>query len=123
MIPTFKNEEEADRYYEGKDNDEKLDSGLIVPEDEEEAAIIELEGERYEVIDTVEFEGKNYIALLPYSEEEADDEDLSFTILEIIDDGDEKECTLRTVDDEELYTRIGDEFLRIFGEYDEESEE
>ena len=39
----------------------------------------------------------------------------------IIDDPeDEENCTLKTIDDEELYERIGDAFIEQFGMYDEE---
>lgn len=99
-------------------------NNIILPEDENEAAIIELEGEQYEVIDTIEFEGRCYIAILPYSEDDDtdDDEDLQFTILELIDDGESDECTLRTIDDDDLYTKVGDEFLKRFDEYDDEED-
>jgi len=51
--------------------------------------------------------------------------DSSYTVatkeLEIIDDEDSEQCTLKTVDDEELYSKIGDEFMKIFTEeFDEE---
>ena len=44
------------------------------------------------------------------------DEEVEFIILEIIDDEDGEQCTLKTVDDEELYAKIGDEFVKIFTE-------
>ncbi len=92
----------------------------MIPE-EEELALIELEGEKYEVIDTVNVDGHSYIALIPYEESDDLAEDAEFTILEIIDDPeDEENCTLKTIDDEELYERIGDAFIEQFGMYDEE---
>ena len=51
-------------------NERNNENNIILPGDENEAAILELEGERFEVIDTIEFEGKNYIAILPYKEED-----------------------------------------------------
>ena len=94
-----------------------------VPENDEmpEIPIIELEGEQYEVIDTVTVDGRNYVALLPFEELDDDREEEEFTILEILDDpADEENCTLKTIDDEELYDRIGDAFLKQFEMYDEE---
>ncbi len=96
-----------------------------IPENEEtpEIPIIELEGEQYEVIDTVTVDGRNYVALLPFEELDAGQEEEEFTILEIIDDPDDEEnCTLKTIDDEDLYDRIGDAFLKQFEMYDEEDE-
>lgn len=90
-------------------------------EDYPEIPIIELDGEQYEVIDTVTVDGKNYVALLPFEELDEGQEEEEFTILEIIDDpSDEENCTLKTIDDEELYDRIGDAFLKQFEMYDEE---
>jgi hypothetical protein len=93
--------------------------------DENSVTVIELDGDKFEVIDTLSFEGKNYVALMPYVEEDQTDEDenVDFTILEIIDDpDDEVNCTLKTIDDEDEYTRIGDEFIKRFDQYDSEDE-
>ena len=90
-------------------------------EDLPDIPIIELEGEQYEVIDTVTVDGKNYVALLPFEELDSEQEEEEFTILEILDDpSDEENCTLKTIDDEELYERIGDAFLKKFEMYDED---
>ena len=94
----------------------------MIPEDE--LAIIELEGEKYEVIDTVIIDGHSYIALVPYDESDELDEDVEFTILEITDDpADEENCILKTIDDEELYQSIGDAFLEKFDSYEDEENE
>ena len=85
---------------------------------EDDITIVELEGEQYEIVDTILYEDKSYVAITPYSEE--DDGEGDFTILELVDDPDnEDECILKTVDDEALYTAIGDEFLKRFAEEDE----
>ena len=68
-----------------------------------------------------EIDGKIYGAFTPYTEEDEIEGDVEFIILEIIDDEDGEQCTLKTVDDEELYTKIGDEFMKLFTEeFDEE---
>ena len=88
-----------------------------------EDVLVELEGEKFEIIDILEYEGKNYAALTKYIEDDGEeDEEGEFIILEVLDDPDEKLCTLRTVDDEELYTRIGDMFIEMFEEIFSEDE-
>ena len=89
---------------------------------EYEPVVVDLDGEQFEIIETIEFEDKMYAALTPYTEDdEMDDENVEFIILEVIDDEESEQCTLKTVDDEELYTKIGDEFMKIFTEeFDEE---
>ena len=91
-------------------------------EGEYEPVIVDLDGEQFEIIETMEFEDKMYAALTPYTEEdELGEDDVEFIILEVIDDEESEQCTLKTVDDEELYTKIGDEFMKIFTEeFDEE---
>ncbi len=93
------------------------------PAEEYEPAIVDLDGEQFEVIDTVEVDGKVYAALTPYTEEDElpEDEEIEFIILEVIDDEESEQCTLKTVDDEALYTKVGDAFLSLFSEeFDEE---
>lgn len=88
---------------------------------DDDITIIELEGERYELIDMVVYNDRKYIAVTPFTEDETDDEDSGdFTILEMTDDPDDEEsCILKTVDDEELYSEIGEVFLEKFAEEDE----
>lgn len=89
---------------------------------EYEPVVVDLDGEQFEIIETIEFEDKMYAALTPYTEEdELDEDDVEFIILEVIDDEESEQCTLKTVDDEELYSKIGDEFMKIFTEeFDDE---
>ena len=95
---------------------------LILNEEDYAPVVVDLDGEQFEIIDTVEFEGKNYAALTPYTEtDNLEEEEVEFIILEICDDEESEECTLKTVDDEELYSKIGDEFMKIFTEeFDDE---
>ncbi|MCM1335452.1 MAG: DUF1292 domain-containing protein [Bacteroides sp.] len=82
-----------------------------------EAVVVDLDGEEFELIDTVELDGKLYAALTPYTEEDdLPDEDVEFIILEMIDQADGDQCTLKTVDDEALYERVGEAFLSLFSE-------
>lgn len=84
--------------------------------EEYEPVIIDLDGEDFELIDTIEVEGKNYAALTPYVEDDESDDEVEFIILEVIEDENEEQCTLKTIDDEELYTKIGDAFMELFSE-------
>ena len=95
---------------------------LELLDEEYEPVVVDLDGEQFELMETTELDGKMYAALTPYTEDdELPDEDVEFIILEVIDDPESELCTLKTVDDEELYTRIGDEFMKIFSDaYDEE---
>ena len=95
---------------------------LEMLEGEYEPVVVDLDGEQFEIIETIEFEDKMYAALTPYTEDdELEDDDVEFIILEVIDDEEGEQCTLKTVDDEELYTKIGDEFMKIFTEeFDDE---
>ena len=87
------------------------DEGLF----DDEVSIIELEGEQYEVIDSVTYDGKLYVAIIPYDENDDGENDVEFTILEVADDpADEENCIMRTVDDDDLYSKIGEEFLKRF---------
>ena len=56
--------------------------------DEYEPVVVDLDGEQFEVIETIEFEEKMYAALTPYTEEDELDGDVEFIILEVIDDPD-----------------------------------
>ncbi len=95
---------------------------LILNEEDYAPVVVDLDGEQFEIIDTVEFEGKNYAALTPYTEtDDLEEEEVEFIILEICDDEESEECTLKTVDDEELYSRIGDKFIEVLTlDFDEE---
>ena len=89
----------------------------LAPEDDG-PVVVELDDEKFEVIDIIDYEGKHYAALTKYIEDDELDEndEGEFIILEILDDPDEKLCTLKTIDDDELYSRIGDAFMEMFEE-------
>ncbi len=92
-------------------------SELDLMEEEYAPVVVDLDGEQFEIIETLEFEDKMYAALTPYTEEdELEEDDVEFIILEVIDDEESEQCTLKTVDDEELYTKIGDKFMEVFAD-------
>ncbi len=107
------------------DPDMELTSGISDTDDEGDVTVIELEGVRYEIVDTATYNGKDYVAITPFDDNilESDDEDGDFTILELGEDpDDEYGCILKTVDDDELYSEIGEVFLKRFAEEDPEDE-
>lgn len=78
--------------------------------EEYEPQIIELDGEQFEVIDAVCYDGQNYVALVPYTEDdELEDDEVEFIILKEVEDN--GEYMLSTVDDEELYNEVGEVFI------------
>jgi len=95
--------------------------------EETDSGIIDLDGEPFVMVEKLDFEGVTYVALTPYDEDEEEDDDsddseeAEFIILkEVEEDG---EFFLATIDDEELYDKIGEEFLKMFGgegEYEED---
>ncbi len=79
--------------------------------EEYEPQIVELDGEAFEVIDGICYDGQNYVALVPLSEDDdaEDDEEMEFIILRADEQGDE--TILTTVDDEALYNEVGEAFV------------
>ena len=86
--------------------------------EEYEPVIVDLDGEEFELIDMIELDGKSYAALTPYVEDDdIDGEEVEFIILEVIDnENNEEQCTLKTIDDEELYSKVGDAFMEMFSD-------
>lgn len=80
--------------------------------EEYEPQIVDLDGEPFEVIDGICYDGHNYVALVPYTESDEDEGEAEFVILEEVEkDG---EYLLSTIDNDELYTEIGDAFIEHF---------
>lgn len=100
------------------ENEDMIDS------EEYEPQIVELDGEQFEVIDAVCYDDQNYVALVPYTEDDSlEDNEVEFIILKEIEEN--GEYMLSTVDDENLYNEVGEVFIEhlgsIFGdEHDDE---
>ena len=70
---------------------------------------------QFEMLGTIEVDGKNYVALIPVEGDESNDE---YVILRLDNDPDEGEI-LVTIDDDEEFDRVADEFEDAFmGELD-----
>ena len=84
---------------------------------------IELDGETFEIIDGICYDGQNYVALVPFSEEdELEGEDLEFIILRA--DEEKDGITLSTIDDDALYDEVGEAFIEHLNEvFDGEHED
>lgn len=78
--------------------------------EEYQPRIVDLDGEKFEVIDAICYDDQNYVALVPYTEpDELEEDDVEFIVLkEVEQDG---EYMLSTVDDEELYDEVGQAFI------------
>jgi len=76
--------------------------------------VIDLDGAQHEIIGELEHEGVVYLALIPYNEEEEEDDEkeAEFTILKEVEEGDE--VFLATVDEDDMYEKIGAKFLKMF---------
>ncbi|MDR1754136.1 MAG: DUF1292 domain-containing protein [Eubacterium sp.] len=91
------------------------------PQDTEEyePEIIDLDGEPFEIIDGITHGGANYLALVPYIEDLDDDDDaIEFIILK--EEEKDGEFFLATIDDDNLYSEIGDMFIEHFESLDDE---
>lgn len=87
--------------------------------EEYEPQIVDLDGEPFEVIDAICYDNQNYVALVPYTEEdEMEGEDLEFLILKEVEEN--GEYMLATVDDDKLYDEVGQAFIEhletVFGD-------
>lgn len=92
--------------------------------DEYEPQIVELDGEQFEVIDAVCYDGQNYVALVPYTEDDdLENDEVEFIILKEVEEN--GEFMLSTVDDDNLYNEVGEVFIEhlssVFGnEHDDD---
>lgn len=103
------------------------DEKIVNPaEPEEEDNIVELTDEdgcvvRFEYITTVDYEGDNYVVLMPLDEEHPEDEqeeEAEVVILKIEQD-ENGEDTYVTVDDEDVNQTVFERFLAMLEEEDE----
>lgn len=83
------------------------------PIEEEEIQIFEFQDEdgnieKFEFLDIMEFEGKDYAVLLPVTDNE---EDIMVHILEIVEELDSEYDTYVGIDDQELVDRIYAAFM------------
>lgn len=95
-------------------------------EDIDAPELIDLEDENgntetFEFIDSLEYNGNSYFALVPYDEEKEETGDTDeFVILKGIEEG--EELNLVSIDDDNEYNEIGEQFLKRFEEYFAEEE-
>ncbi|NLJ16814.1 MAG: DUF1292 domain-containing protein [Clostridiales bacterium] len=77
--------------------------------------------ETFEFIDSLEYKGNSYFALVPYNEEKEQTGDADeFVILKGIEEG--EELNLVSIDDDDEYNAVGAEFLKQFESYFSEEE-
>lgn len=80
------------------------------------------EKERFEYLDTIEYEGMKYVALTPYFEDEDDSEELEVVILRI-EHVDEDEDTFVVEDDDDKREAVFNIFRENFEEMEDEEED
>jgi hypothetical protein len=90
--------------------------GNVFEDGEEIVEVVDLDGEEFEKLDELEFEGETYFALIPYDENATDDEDseefAEFCILKRVEEN--GESFLETIVDDELEDKIGKMFEARF---------
>jgi uncharacterized protein YrzB (UPF0473 family) len=87
--------------------------------------LIDEDGEevKFELIDMMDYEGNRYYAMTPYIEEEIESLEGDAEIIILRSDMDGEEEILVTLDDDDLYDRIGNLFLeRINADLDDDEE-
>jgi uncharacterized protein YrzB (UPF0473 family) len=87
--------------------------------------LVDEEGEevRFELVDVMDYEDSRYYAMTPYIEDEADSLEGDAEIIILRSEMDGEEEVLVTLDDDNLYDKIGNLFLeRINAEFDDEEE-
>ncbi|MCL2087071.1 MAG: DUF1292 domain-containing protein [Oscillospiraceae bacterium] len=96
-----------------------IDKNVLGESEEYEPEIVDLDGEPFEIIDSIDYEGASYVALVPYVEDlDSEGDEIEFIILkEIEKDG---EFFLGTIEDDTLYAKIGDLFIEHFESFQKE---
>ena len=77
----------------------------------------------FEVIDTMELDGKIYVALTPYFENPEDMLDGDAELVVLVSEEVDGEEFLASIDDDDEYERVGNIFMERLAEYDEEEDE
>ena len=101
---------------------------FIMSEMEYTPDILTLEDEEgnesaFEVIDTMELDGKIYVALTPYFENPEDMLDGDAELVVLVSEEVDGEEFLASIDDDDEYERVGNIFMERLAEYDEEEDE
>ena len=94
------------------DTEKVLDS-LDKLDSEELKEIVNLDGEDFELIGELEYDGQIYLALIPYKEVEDENQKPEFVVLRE-EENQNGDCFLATVDDTTLYQKIGNMFIDMF---------
>jgi uncharacterized protein YrzB (UPF0473 family) len=96
-------------------NEFTADLYTLIDEDGEEV--------KFELLDVMDHEGERYYAMTPYIEEESESLEGDAEIIILRSDMEGEEETLVTLDDDDLYEKIGNMFLeRINAEFDDDEE-
>lgn len=77
----------------------------------------------FEVLDSMELDGKTYVALTPYFENPEDMLDSDAELVVLVSETVDGEEFLASIDDDDEYDRVGGIFLERLAEYGEEEED
>ena len=77
----------------------------------------------FEVLDTMELDGKTYVALTPYFEDPEEMLEGDAELVVLVSEEVDGEEFLASIDSDEEYERVGNLFLARLAEYDEEEDE
>ena len=77
----------------------------------------------FEVLDTMELDGKTYVALTPYFEDPEEMLEGDAELVVLVSEEVNGEEFLASIDSDEEYERVGSIFLERLAEYDEEEDE
>ena len=89
---------------------------------DDDADFIELDGEKFEPMFDFEHENKTYLVLTPFLEDgDLNEDDFEFVILQMVENGDDVE--LSTVDDDELYDKLGEIAIAEYERINESEED
>lgn len=77
----------------------------------------------FEVLDTMELDGKTYVALTPYFEDPEEMLEGDAELVVLVSEEVDGEEFLASIDSDEEYERVGSIFLERLAEYDEEEDE
>ena len=69
----------------------------------------------YEHLETIQFEDNTYVALIPCDEENNDEDEATYVILKVILDENAEELLI-TIDDDDEYDMVANEFEEILAE-------
>ncbi len=70
----------------------------------------------FEVVDSIKVDEQDYVALIPFSEHEDDDESDELIVVKVVEEGEDGESYFEAIEDEQEFTRVADIFTERLSE-------